>query len=188
MSAQRESAAPRPRTVWVMWGGPLLVLLALAVAGAGALQVPARLVHGSQGASAASLVPALLPETFWSPERRALLAEVGKQALEQPLHFLMAAAPICLSRHLAGVPWYGWAITPLLAYREWSQWPSRRWWDPPLDWAFLALGVAVATWRRSGRRHAKPAQLSPRPPSHPLRQKYARRPTATASIRASANG
>jgi hypothetical protein len=120
-----------------------------------------------------------------SPEALAVLEEVGKQAVEQPLHVLMAAAPICLSRHLVGVPWYGWAITPLLIYREWSQWPSRRWWDPPLDWAFLTLGVGLATWRRSRR---APAQPSPRPPSHPLRRKYTSRPAATASISASANG
>ncbi len=79
---------------------------------------------------------------------RAVVWEVRKQAVDQPLHFLLTAGPIELSRYLVGVPWYGWAITPLLAYREWRQWPSKRWWDPPLDWAVLALGVIVATWRR----------------------------------------
>jgi len=60
----------------------------------------------------------LPPETaFLSHEERELLREVGKQAVEQPLHVLMAAPPICLSRQLVGVPWYGWAITPLLAWR-----------------------------------------------------------------------
>jgi hypothetical protein len=77
---------------------------------------------------------------------RALLKELAKQALDQPGHFLIAAVPILLSRRLTGVPWYGWAVVPLLAYREWLQWPSNRWWDPPLDWAVLALGVVVATW------------------------------------------
>jgi hypothetical protein len=114
-----------------------------------------------------------------APDRR-LLHEISKQAVEQPLHFLMAAAPVALSRSLAGVPWYGWAAAPLLVWREWAQWPSRRWWDPPLDWAFMALGAVFATWRR-----ARPPQ---RPPSHPLRRKYAKRPPATASIRTSANG
>jgi hypothetical protein len=76
----------------------------------------------------------------------ALLKELGKQAIDQPGHFLIAALPIVLSRHFTGVPWYGWAAVPLLAYREWLQWPSNRWWDPPLDWAVLALGVIVATW------------------------------------------
>jgi hypothetical protein len=123
-----------------------------------------------------------------SPETLAVLEEVGKQAVEQPLHVLMAAAPICLSRHFARVPWYGWAVTPLLVWREWSQWPSKRWWDPPLDWAFLTLGVVVATWRRRRRRAAGPPQAYPRPPSHPLRQKYASKPAASASISARANG
>ena len=75
-----------------------------------------------------------------------LVAEVVKQAAEQPLHFAMSAGPIWLSRCLTAVPWYGWAIVPALAYREWRQWPSKRWWDPPLDAAFLMLGVITATW------------------------------------------
>ena len=186
MSARRERAAPGPRSAWIVWGGSLLVLLALAMAGAGALRAPAGPVDGRQAASAAALLPALAPDSLLSPDARGVLKEIGKQAIEQPLHVLMAAAPICLSRHLVGVPWYGWAITPLLVWREWSQWPSRRWWDPPLDWAFLALGVALATWRRSKRRPQ--SQPSPRPPSHPLRRKYASRPPATASISARASG
>ena len=77
-----------------------------------------------------------------------ILKEIGKQAIDQPAHVMIAAAPIWLSRHLVGVPWYGWAAAPLLAYREWRQWPSNRWWDPPLDWAFLTIGMVVATWGR----------------------------------------
>jgi hypothetical protein len=82
------------------------------------------------------------------PLSRKILKEVGKQTVDQPGHFLIAAAPIWASRYLVGVPWYGWAIAPLLAYREWLQWPSKRWWDPPLDWIFLSLGAVVATFRR----------------------------------------
>jgi hypothetical protein len=74
------------------------------------------------------------------------LTEVVKQAAEQPLHFVMSAGPIWLSRCLTAVPWYGWAMVPALAYREWRQWPSKRWWDPVLDAAFLVLGVLSATW------------------------------------------
>ncbi len=77
-----------------------------------------------------------------------ILKEVGKQTIDQPGHFLIGAAPIWASRYLVGVPWYGWVAMPLLAYREWLQWPSNRWWDPPLDWAFLSLGAVVATCRR----------------------------------------
>lgn len=83
-----------------------------------------------------------------------IIREVRKQAVDQPLHFLIAAGPIALSRYLTGVPWYGWATAPLLAYREWRQWPSKRWWDPPLDWAVLVFGAVVATWRRRPRRPA----------------------------------
>jgi hypothetical protein len=77
-----------------------------------------------------------------------VLKEVGKQAIDQPGHFLIAAVPIWASRCLVGVPWYGWVVVPLLAYREWLQWPSNRWWDPPLDWIFLSFGSVVATFRR----------------------------------------
>ncbi len=81
---------------------------------------------------------------------RDMVAEALKQTAEQPLHFLMSAGPIWASRYLTAVPWYGWAIVPVLAYREWRQWPSKRWWDPPLDAAFLLLGTIVATWQRGG--------------------------------------
>jgi hypothetical protein len=81
-----------------------------------------------------------------SARQRDVLAEVVKQAAEQPLHFVMSAGPIWLSRCLTAVPWYGWAMVPALAYREWRQWPSKRWWDPALDAAFLVLGLLSATW------------------------------------------
>ena len=86
------------------------------------------------------------------PQAGKILKEVGKQTIDQPGHFLIGAAPIWASRYLVGVPWYGWIVTPLLAYREWLQWPSNRWWDPPLDWGFLSLGAIVATWRRRSKR------------------------------------
>ena len=82
-----------------------------------------------------------VPSPRWN-----LLAETVKQAAEQPLHFAMSAGPIWLSRCLTAVPWYGWVVVPALAYREWRQWPSKRWWDPALDAAFFALGAVVATW------------------------------------------
>lgn len=93
------------------------------------------------------------PEHWFDGQR--VFEEATKQAIDQPLHFLMAAGPIWLSQSLVNVPWYGWSVIPLLAYREWSQWPSSRWWDPPLDAAVFALGVIVATWTgRSGTRGA----------------------------------
>jgi hypothetical protein len=95
------------------------------------------------------------PATQWD-----LLAEVVKQAAEQPLHFVMSAGPIWLSRCLTAVPWYGWVAVPALAYREWRQWPSKRWWDPALDATFLALGVLTATW--SGRLAPFPLPVLPR--------------------------
>ena len=87
----------------------------------------------------------------WTARR--IIKEVGKQAIDQPGHFLIGGAPIWASRYLVGVPWLGWVAAPILAYREWLQWPSNRWWDPPLDWAFLTLGAVAATRsRRPGHR------------------------------------
>jgi hypothetical protein len=73
-------------------------------------------------------------------------AEILKQSVDQPLHFAMAAGPIWVSRWLTTVPWYGWAIVPALAYREWRQWPSKRWWDPLLDASFMVLGLIATAW------------------------------------------
>jgi hypothetical protein len=114
------------------------------------------------------LPPTARIEAALPPATRAVLWEVRKQAVDQPLHFLLTAGPIELSRYLVGVPWYGWAITPLLAYREWRQWPSKRWWDPPLDWAVLALGVIVATWRRGA---AAPGATRPAPAIPPSEER-----------------
>jgi hypothetical protein len=94
---------------------------------------------------------------------RALVREVVKQSIEQPLHFLMAAGPIWLSRCLTAVPWYGWSMVPALAYREWRQWPSNRWWDPLLDATFLILGVIGATWRAGPVPRRLRARWLPRP-------------------------
>jgi hypothetical protein len=104
------------------------------------------------------IVPQLAPAASvsggadrWTSSR--ILEEVGKQAVDQPGHFLVGAGPIWASRYLVGVPWFGWVLAPILAYREWLQWPSNRWWDPPLDWAFLTLGAVAATWGRLPGRH-----------------------------------
>ena len=113
------------------------------------------------GAGLDGPIRALSPETMrrstpagdmLGPQAGKVLKEIGKQTIDQPGHFLVGAAPIWASRYLVGVPWYGWAVAPLLAYREWLQWPSNRWWDPPLDWAFLSLGAVVATCRRRSTR------------------------------------
>jgi hypothetical protein len=101
--------------------------------------------------------PAAARQSAFAATLRALMKELLKQVIDQPGHFLIAALPIWLSRHLTGVPWYGWPVIPILAYREWLQWPSNRWWDPPLDWAVLALGVIVATWALTSLRRPSPA-------------------------------
>lgn len=80
------------------------------------------------------------------PAATSIALEIAKQAVEQPLHFAMSAGPVWLSRSLTAVPWYGWSVVPVLVYREWQQWPSKRWWDPLLDGAFLLLGLVATRW------------------------------------------
>jgi hypothetical protein len=110
------------------------------VDGASVAIVPERMLRASRGDRTVT----------WTTAR--ILKEVGKQAIDQPGHLLIGAAPIWASRHLVGVPWLGWVAAPILAYREWLQWPSNRWWDPPLDWAFFTLGAVAATCSRRSRR------------------------------------
>lgn len=120
-------------------------LLFLHLAWAAVVATP---IDAAQAGPPATVEPE--PTALHAPGRqytqREILAEVVKQTVEQPLHFLMSAGPIWASRWLTAVPWYGWAIVPALAYREWRQWPSKRWWDPPLDALFLVLGALTATW------------------------------------------
>ncbi|MGH6921863.1 MAG: hypothetical protein ACREJ0_29700, partial [Geminicoccaceae bacterium] len=110
------------------------------------INAPVQATQADQEQAAAEDMSTLVAPTPAATPQWDLLAEVVKQAAEQPLHFVMSAGPIWLSRCITAVPWYGWAIVPALAYREWRQWPSKRWWDPALDAAFLMLGVIGATW------------------------------------------
>jgi hypothetical protein len=110
--------------------------------------------NGGHVAVVPELTPLVTPGVAgvsWPTSR--MLKEIGKQAIDQPGHFLIGAGPIWISRYLVGVPWFGWVAAPILAYREWLQWPSKRWWDPPLDWASLTLGAVAATWSRRRRHH-----------------------------------
>jgi len=92
-------------------------------------------------------------------DRERVFHEATKQAIDQPLHYLMAAGPIWLSHYATRAPWYGWSVVPVLVYREWTQWPSSRWWDPPLDAAVYVLGLLVATWTCRPRRRARSMQV-----------------------------
>jgi len=89
--------------------------------------------------------------------RRPVLGEVVRQVVDQPLHIVMAVASVwaigyplvtlgglsvVLSAIISGVLTAAW-----MAHREWRQWPSSRWWDPPLDWLFEAGGLALGLWK-----------------------------------------
>lgn len=89
-------------------------------------------------------------------DRRPVLGELVKQVIDQPLHIVMAVASVwvigyplvamaglsvVLSAIISGVITAAW-----MARREWKQWPSSRWWDPPLDWLFEAGGLALGLW------------------------------------------
>ncbi len=95
-------------------------------------------------------------------DRRPVLGELVKQAIDQPLHVLMTFASVWgmagLSHYLsvwlqsgslsvAGSTAAGVLVTVVWnALREYEQWPSSRWWDPPLDWTFEAAGIALGAW------------------------------------------
>lgn len=82
------------------------------------------------------------------------MKEIGKQLVDQSLHVLIAAASvwiigwplqhvvdIVVSVFAAGVLTFAW-----IAYREVKQWPSDRWYDPPLDGVFWAVGLGLGCW------------------------------------------
>jgi len=76
--------------------------------------------------------------------------EIKKQLIDQPLHFLWAFtsafAPFLAERFAPlvlapAVTVLGVGSLVFIILREYDQWPSKRWWDPRLDWTFFALGV-----------------------------------------------
>ena len=72
----------------------------------------------------------------------ALKKEIIKQLGDQSLHLAMGIASVGLINWAFGSIVLAVGITiGWEAYREWGQWPSSRPWDPPLDFAFEALGI-----------------------------------------------
>lgn len=82
-------------------------------------------------------------------------SEILKQLRDQPLHILMTFASVWAIAN--GLMWLGAPHLPAVivgsvgtllwaGWREYRQWPSSRWWDPPLDWAFEALGLGLGVW------------------------------------------
>lgn len=91
-----------------------------------------------------------------------------KFAVDQPLHALWGGVPwwitaasanLALTFHQEGLTsplglkfavifsiqatlW----LTTAFIIREVKQWPSKRWWDPPADWFFFALGTGLGIW------------------------------------------
>ncbi len=98
-------------------------------------------------------------------ERRPVLGELVRQLIDQPLHILMTVGSVW------GIGGSAWAIfyftgdgtvtgiklltclvagstltATWVALRERAQWPSSRWWDPPLDWFFEVVGMSLGVW------------------------------------------
>lgn len=98
-------------------------------------------------------------------ERRPVLGEIVKQSIDQPLHVLMTVGSVW---GIGGAAWAifyfagdgivtgvqllvsviaGGSLTATwVALRERAQWPSSRWWDPPLDWFFSVVGIGLGVW------------------------------------------
>ena len=96
-------------------------------------------------------------------ERSPVWGEVVKQLIDQPLHILMTLGSVLGAAalvHFAAVwlpatsaisLWLSTAFGVLVTVawnvaREMSQWPSKRWWDPPMDWFFEAVGIGLGAW------------------------------------------
>lgn len=94
--------------------------------------------------------------------KRTIKQEIWKQVKDQFWHFIwafLATVPLaCLvpvdpeaswnwdSRlllHLCCMWFFIGNVTVIVA-REVHQWPSTRWYDPPMDWAFFGAGIATA--------------------------------------------
>ncbi len=94
-------------------------------------------------------------------ERRPVLGEIVKQLIDQPLHILMTLGSVLGAAGVLhfgsaalvstlGVAWsaVGGVLVTVIwnVAREADQWPSKRWWDPPMDWFFEALGTGLGAW------------------------------------------
>lgn len=79
-------------------------------------------------------------------ERNWYLGEAVSQAIDQSGHFLWAWVGVALGIYIGGTIGSLIAVvnTAYIAYREYGQWPSSRWWDPPLDFMFYAGGILFA--------------------------------------------
>lgn len=82
--------------------------------------------------------------------------EIRKQLIDQPLHMLWSGVSVGLVvwSVRAGLPpalsifcvLVGVVSVAAIVLREYDQWPSSRWWDPPLDWLCFAIGGGLGGW------------------------------------------
>ncbi len=82
---------------------------------------------------------------------RTVKQEIIKQLIDQPLHIVMGVVSVCF---------FAWAFaksdhniiyatlltTFWIVFREYSQWPCSRWYDPPIDWFFEAVGIVLGVY------------------------------------------
>ena len=71
---------------------------------------------------------------------------IRKQAIDQPAHFAWAFVATYIG--LMTTQPFGYMFITIHAcaiiYREYKQWPSSRWYDPYMDWAFYSAGFITA--------------------------------------------
>ena len=70
-----------------------------------------------------------------------------KQLGDQSLHLVIGACLVYALATISQNVWIG-AVIVIAGWiiREVRQWPSVRWYDPPIDWLFEALGVGLGVW------------------------------------------
>lgn len=90
---------------------------------------------------------------------RTVREEIVKQLIDQPLHFTWAFTgtilPFITHPAFSRSGWFFFGLGVVVAavnaaaiiWREVDQWPpSKRPWDPFVDWTFYGLGAGAALW------------------------------------------
>lgn len=74
------------------------------------------------------------------------LVEWQRQVIDQFLHVSVGASAVWFFAKWMALSVAVLVVAAVWVYREIDQWPSTRWYDPPLDWFFEFVGLALGYW------------------------------------------